>query len=68
LSRLEKAGLVECVDAEGAADRKFYGATAAGRDRVVRWLAGVAWLKPDLAEFHLKLVAAAARCIELKRC
>ena len=60
LSRLEKAGLVVCVDAEGAADRKAYEATAAGRERVARWLAGAAWAKPDLAEFHLKLVVAAA--------
>ncbi|ADI07604.1 transcriptional regulator [Streptomyces bingchenggensis BCW-1] len=60
LSRLEKAGLVVCVDAEGAADRKVYEATAAGRERAARWFAGAAWPKPDLAEFHLKLVAAAA--------
>ena len=60
LSRLEKAGLVQCVDTEGAADRKVYELTAAGQERVARWLAGSAWPKPDLAEFHLKLAAAAA--------
>jgi DNA-binding PadR family transcriptional regulator len=60
LARLEKAGLVACVNAEGAADRKIYEASAAGRERVARWLAGAAWPKPDLTEFHLKLVAAAA--------
>ncbi|MEO3755912.1 PadR family transcriptional regulator [Streptomyces sp. B6B3] len=60
LSRLEKAGLVVCLDADGAADRKVYEATAAGRERAARWLASPAWPKPDLAEFHLKLVVAAA--------
>ena len=34
--------------------------TAAGQERVAQWLAEVTWPKPDLAEFHLKLVAAAA--------
>lgn len=60
LSRLEKAGLVACTDADGPADRKVYEATAAGRERVAGWLAGAGWPKPDLAGFHLKLVAAAA--------
>ena len=32
----------------------------AGQERVAEWLAEVSWPKPDLAEFHLKLVAAAA--------
>src|SRR5918995_313052 len=31
-----------------------------GQQRVAEWLADVGWPKPDLAEFHLKLVAAAA--------
>ena len=31
-----------------------------GQQRVAEWLAEVGWPKPDLAEFHLKLVAAAA--------
>ena len=41
-------------------DRKVYELTAAGQQRVTDWLAEVSWPKPDLAEFHLKLVAAAA--------
>ena len=32
----------------------------AGQQRVADWLAEVSWPRPDLAEFHLKLVAAAA--------
>src|ERR1700723_1337972 len=32
----------------------------AGQRRVADWLAEVSWPKPDLAEFHLKLIAAAA--------
>ena len=34
--------------------------TALGQERVGEWLAEVSWPKPDLAEFHLKLIAAAA--------
>src|SRR5580700_9130143 len=68
LTRLEKAGLVgaELVAAEATdgradrSDRKVYALTAAGQRRVADWLAEVSWPKPDLAEFHLKLVAAAA--------
>jgi DNA-binding PadR family transcriptional regulator len=63
LSRLEKAGLVECEPAAGLPDRpdrKMYGLTAAGQQRVASWLTEVSWPRPDLAEFHLKLVAAAA--------
>ena len=63
LNRLEKAGLVESGLEAGIADRpdrKVYGLTAAGQERVAEWLAEVSWPKPDLAEFHLKLVAAAA--------
>src|ERR687897_827718 len=41
-------------------ERKVYGLSAAGQERVAEWLAEVSWPKPDLAEFHLKLVAAAA--------
>jgi hypothetical protein len=37
-----------------------YGLTPDGQQRVAEWLAEVDWPKPDLAEFHLKLVAAAA--------
>jgi DNA-binding PadR family transcriptional regulator len=63
LGRLEKAGLVESGVEAGIADRpdrKVYGLTAVGHERVAEWLAEVSWPKPDLAEFHLKLVAAAA--------
>ena len=38
----------------------MYALTAAGQQRVAGWLAEVGWPGPDLAEFHLKLVAAAA--------
>src|ERR1700685_1964017 len=63
LARLEKAGLVECERAAGLADRrdrKMYGLTAAGQQRVAGCVTEVSWPKPDLAEFHLKLIAAAA--------
>jgi DNA-binding PadR family transcriptional regulator len=62
LGRLEKAGLVALDEAAGPADleRKVYLLTAAGQERVAEWLTEVSWPKPDLAEFHLKLVAAAA--------
>jgi DNA-binding PadR family transcriptional regulator len=63
LSRLEKAGLVTCEQAPGLPDRpdrKVYALTAAGQQRVAAWLADVSWPASGLAEFHLKLVAAAA--------
>ncbi len=63
LGRLEKAGLVTCEHSAGLADRpdrKVYALTPAGQQRVVDWLAEVSWPRPDLAEFHLKLIAAAA--------
>ncbi len=63
LNRLEKVGLVASALTGGAndrPDRKVYEPTAAGRRRVAEWLAEVSWPRPDLAEFHLKLVAAAA--------
>jgi DNA-binding PadR family transcriptional regulator len=60
LSRLEKAGLIARQGAEAPeAGRKVYELTAAGQERVAEWLSEVSWPKPDLAEFHLKLVAAA---------
>jgi DNA-binding PadR family transcriptional regulator len=62
LGRLEKAGLVECEPAAGLPDRpdrKIYALTAAGQQRVAGWLTEVSWPRPDLAEFHLKLIAAA---------
>jgi DNA-binding PadR family transcriptional regulator len=62
LNRLEKAGLVisERVGQTDRPDRKVYELTAAGRERVAEWLADTSWPKPAPAEFHLKLVAAAA--------
>lgn len=63
LARLEKAGLVRSEPASGLPDRpdrKVYELTPAGQQRVAGWLTEVNWPRPDLAEFHLKLVAAAA--------
>jgi DNA-binding PadR family transcriptional regulator len=62
LSRLEKAGLVRStrVGQADRPDRKVYELTPAGRDRVDAWLHDTSWPKPAPAEFHLKLVAAAA--------
>ncbi|MGP7997516.1 MAG: PadR family transcriptional regulator [Streptosporangiaceae bacterium] len=63
LTRLEKAGLVSVEHTAGLPDRpdrKVYALTPAGQQRVADWLAEVSWPRPDLAEFHLKLVAAAA--------
>jgi DNA-binding PadR family transcriptional regulator len=62
LGRLERAGLValEGADASSARpERKVYQLTPAGAERVSEWLNEVSWPKPDLAEFHLKLIAAA---------
>jgi DNA-binding PadR family transcriptional regulator len=63
LTRLEKAGLVASERSGTVADRpdrKMYALTPDGQQRVAEWLAQVGWPRPDLAEFHLKLVAAAA--------
>jgi len=62
LNRLEKAGLVVStrVPQGGRPDRKVHELTAAGRERVEEWLHDTSWPKPAPAEFHLKLVAAAA--------
>jgi DNA-binding PadR family transcriptional regulator len=63
LARLEKAGLVASEPAAGLPDRpdrKVYALTAEGQQRVADWLTEVSWPRPDLAEFHLKLIAAAA--------
>lgn len=62
LGRLEKAGLVVRREPTGASDgpdRKVFELTPAGQERVIEWLVEVSWPKPDLAEFHLKLIAAA---------
>jgi DNA-binding PadR family transcriptional regulator len=63
LSRLEAAGLV-AVERPGSGsrerpERKVYSLTAAGHSRVREWLSEVSWPKPDMAEFHLKLIAVA---------
>ena len=50
----------ERVGQAAAPDRKVYELTAAGRARVTEWLDDTSWPKPAPAEFHLKLVAAAA--------
>jgi DNA-binding PadR family transcriptional regulator len=62
LNRLEKSGLVraERIGQAARPDRKVYALTEAGRERVMEWLADTSWPKPAPAEFHLKLVAAAA--------
>ena len=63
LTRLEKAGLVASEPAAGLPDRpdrKVYALTADGQQRVAGWLSEVSWPGPAPAEFHLKLVAAAA--------
>jgi len=62
LGRLERAGLVSSAQVGQAdrPDRKVYEITAAGSDRVGRWLAEVDWPRPAPTEFHLKLVAVAA--------
>ena len=60
LSRLTEQGYVSVREEsqEKRPDRKVYVLTAAGQQRVAGWLAEVSWPRPDLAEFHLKLIAA----------
>ena len=61
LARLEKAGLLAVeTSAEGDRDRKVYALTTQGQERVTEWIADVGWPRPDIAEFHLKLIAAAS--------
>ena len=62
LGRLEKSGLVSSrrIDQVERRERRTYELTAAGRERVEGWLQDTSWPKPAPAEFHLKLVAAAA--------
>ena len=63
LTRLEKAGLVASEQTAGLPDRpdrRVYELTPDGQQRVADWLAEVSWPGPAPAEFHLKLVAAAA--------
>ncbi len=60
LSRLEKGGFVTRLDAPAQrSDRKVYCLTPAGQERVTQWMRDVSWPRPDLAEFHMKLIAAA---------
>ena len=60
LSRLEKGGFVARLSAPTQrSDRKVYYLTPAGQERVTEWMADVSWPRPDLAEFHMKLIAAA---------
>jgi DNA-binding PadR family transcriptional regulator len=63
LGRLEKTGMVALEEPPQGriqrADRKVYYLTPAGQERVFQWLSEASWPRPDLAEFHLKLVAAA---------
>lgn len=62
LGRLEKSALVGSKRASHGdrRDRRVYELTGAGRERVRAWFEDVSWPKPAPAEFHLKLVAAAA--------
>ncbi|WP_033342657.1 PadR family transcriptional regulator [Catenuloplanes japonicus] len=63
LTRLTRAGLVVASHDDGLPDRpdrRVYDLTPAGRERVAAWITEVSWPKPDITEFHLKLVAAAA--------
>jgi DNA-binding PadR family transcriptional regulator len=62
LNRLEKSGMLAStrVGQADRPDRKVYELTPAGRERVATWLNDTSWPKPAPAEFHLKLVAAAA--------
>jgi DNA-binding PadR family transcriptional regulator len=66
LGRLEKAGLVNrerLGESDDRAERKVYQLTAAGQQSVLDWVADSSWPKPDLQEFHLKLIAAAAAAL-----
>lgn len=62
LNRLEQAGLVISTRETGSErpERRTYELTAAGRERIDRWLGDVSWPRPDLTNFHLKLVVAAS--------
>jgi len=60
LTRLEKGGFVARIDMPAQrSDRKVYALTPAGQERVTEWMSDVSWPRPDLAEFHMKLIAAA---------
>ena len=49
----------EPTGASDGPDRGVFELTSACEERVIEWLGEVSWPKPDLAEFHLKLIAAA---------
>src|ERR1039457_4247349 len=60
LPRLEKGGFVARLEAPAQrSDRKVYCLTPAGQERVTEWMSDVSWPRPDLAELHMKLIAAA---------
>jgi DNA-binding PadR family transcriptional regulator len=60
LGRLEKTGLIARYAAGTTpAERKVYELTPAGHARIGEWLSETSWPRPDLAEFHLKLIVAA---------
>src|SRR6266536_957683 len=52
--------LQQALGPAGRPDRKVNALTAAGQQRVTAWIADVSWPGPGLAEFDLKLIAAAA--------
>jgi DNA-binding PadR family transcriptional regulator len=63
LGRLEQAGFVTSTREPAQADRperRVYDLTVSGRERIAAWLGDVVWPRPDLTDFHLKLVVAAA--------
>src|SRR5436309_15857575 len=63
LTRLEKAGLLaveRSADGTDRSDRKVYALTPNGQQRGAEWIAEVGWPRADLAEFHLRRIAAAA--------
>jgi DNA-binding PadR family transcriptional regulator len=66
LGRLERAGLVtreRIADSDHADERKVYRLTAAGQRSVADWIGDSSWPRPDLQEFHLKLIAAASAAL-----
>ena len=64
LTRLEKAGLLAVERSLPMAPTgriaRCTRSPPTANERVAEWIAEVSWPKPDLAEFHLKLTAAAA--------
>jgi DNA-binding PadR family transcriptional regulator len=62
LGRLEQSKLVTSTreTSTDRPERRTYDLTPAGRERVAAWLDDVTWPRPDLTNFHLKLVVAAA--------